>query len=291
MSLTNTNKQTKYLDLSDLTPVQIETTTRLFNYAHTFLIAKVGAGKTVCTLTAASELLAGGELSRVLVIAPLKVADNVWQGEHLKWSHLKHLSVSIATGNAKKREAAFASGSDIVVINIENVPWFVDKYKGGHGFDGLVIDELSKFKSSSGKGFKKLRRRVADFKWRVGLTGTPVSEDWTGLYSQMMLIDGGVAFGTRHQAFLEQYFYATDYMRRNWELRSGSEALMVAAMGDTVHTVPDYRDAELPPITFCTETVTLPDDAREIYDAMKKDMLVEIEGNRRVTNCPPCSPF
>ena len=267
---------TRLLTISDLTLVQTATVDRLYDCDLTFLIAVMGSGKTVSTLTAASELLAEGVITRVLVFAPLKVCDNVWQFEHEKWEHLKHLRVHVATGDAKQRKAAVEVNSDILVVNIENLPWFFETFKDGHGCDGLVIDELSKFKANSSKGVKKLKRRLAPFKWVVGMTGTPVAENWTGLYSQMIVLDGGKRLGTNHQVFLDKYFYPTDHMRLNWALRDGSAELLVEAISDVVYTMPSYT-GELPPIEYWVEDVTMPKEARVIYDKLKKDMLVQIE--------------
>lgn len=283
MLSTTTTKQTPLLTISDLSRDQHAAVNRLYDYDHTLLIAKMGSGKTVCTLQAVSELIQSAFLTRVLVIAPLKVCDNVWAFEAAKWQQLRHLRVAVATGDAKKRKAAIESDSDVLVLNIENVPWFVDQYKDGHGCDGLIVDELSKFKNVGGAGFKKLRRRLKDFKWRVGMTGTPVSEDWVGLYGQMMIVDGGKTFGTDKQRFLDTYFFPTDYQRRSWKLRGGTDKLIVAAMADLVYTMPDYRD-ELPPIEYWTDFVQLPDAAREVYNELKREMLVELEAGTIVAS-------
>lgn len=277
----DTTKPTNLLPLSALSEDQQQAIDRLFDYDHTLLIAKMGAGKTVCTLTAIKELLTEKVLTRVLVIAPLKVCDNVWTYEHLKWMHLEYLSVAVATGDVKKRRAAVECDSQVLILNNENVAWFFDQYRDDHGCDGLIVDELSKFKNVGGTGFKKLRRRLDAFKWRVGMTGTPVSEDWTGLYGQMMIVDGGQRFGTNQQAFLERYFFPTDYQRRNWVLRAGCDRELVDALRDGVYTMPDYRD-ELPPLSFVTETVAMPDKARDIYRTLKRDMLVKIDSNQIV---------
>lgn len=275
MSSMSMSRSTSLLTTSDLTPDQQAAIDRIYGFDHTFLIAKMGAGKTVCTLTAFKELQDEKVLSRLLVIAPLKVCDNVWAFEHTKWAHLKHLTVAVATGNAVKRVRAVECDSDILVVNIENLAWLFETYKDTHGCDGLVVDELSKFKSIGGKAFKKLRRRINDFVWRVGMTGTPVSEDWTGIYGQMMIVDGGQRLGTNNQKFLDEYFYPTDYMRRNWALKEGMEQALTDAIKDCVHVMPDYRD-ELPPINYVIEKVQLPKQAGEIYAALKKDMLVQV---------------
>ena len=53
------------------------------------LFMDMGMGKTVSMLTAVLELLFDYfEVSKVLVIAPLRVADTTWTDEVDKWEHL-----------------------------------------------------------------------------------------------------------------------------------------------------------------------------------------------------------
>lgn len=269
------------LTQSDLSRDQQAAITRLYEFDHTFLVAKMGAGKTVICLSAIAELLSSGDLNRVLVIAPKTVCEDAWRTEYLKWSHTTHLRVAVAVGNPKQRIEAVESDAQIVVINFENVRWFLDKYAVHHGFDGLVIDELSKLKDPGGSLFRKLRRRVKDFVWRVGMTGTPVSEDFVGLYGQMMMVDNGISLGTDKQRYLDEYFFPTDYERRNWALRPGAEAAIVDLIREYVYTVEDYRH-ELPSIAYFDEVVALPPEARALYDTLRKDMLVAFEDGSEI---------
>ena len=56
------------------------------------LFLDMGLGKSVITLTALVDLLHDSfEVSKVLVIAPLRVANTTWLDEVLKWKHLKNL--------------------------------------------------------------------------------------------------------------------------------------------------------------------------------------------------------
>ncbi|EDY32062.1 SNF2 domain protein [[Ruminococcus] lactaris ATCC 29176] len=60
------------------------------------VILGMGLGKTSITLTAIEQLMYGCfEISKVLVVAPLRVARNTWSDEIHKWEHLKHLKYSI----------------------------------------------------------------------------------------------------------------------------------------------------------------------------------------------------
>lgn len=109
------------------------------------LILDMGLGKTVCTLTAINDLMYDAfEVERVLVIAPLRVADITWGEEIEKWEHLKNLRISKIIGGRESREAAIEKRADIYIVNRENTKWLVDyhlakdkKWK----YDMIVIDE------------------------------------------------------------------------------------------------------------------------------------------------------
>jgi len=237
------------------------------------------SGKTAITLSAIAELIADEVLSRVLIVAPLKVCNAVWPSEPSQWSHLSSLTVACAAGGTEaSRTAAIESDAQVVVINFENLPWLFRTYKlGAEVFDGLVIDELTRLKSGGGAQFKALRPRLKHFKWRVGLTGTPVSEDWLGLYGQMLIVDGGASLGTRKDVFKRRYFYATDYMEYNWALQDNGAERIAAAIKGVLYCVPDYRH-ELPLLKWRNEVIEMPDEVRTAYDSLKKSMSLSVEG-------------
>ena len=110
------------------------------------LLMEMGLGKTVITLTAINELMYNRfEISRVLVIAPKRVAEDTWGRESEKWDHLNHLKISKMLGTQQQREAGMEADADIYVINRENVKWLVDccRKKRHWPYDMVVIDELS----------------------------------------------------------------------------------------------------------------------------------------------------
>jgi SNF2 family DNA or RNA helicase len=83
----------------------------------------MGLGKTVSSLTAFSDMWATLDADTCLVIAPLRVAKNVWPAEVRKWSHLRHLRVSVICGTLQERLEAIYKPADIYVINRENIVW------------------------------------------------------------------------------------------------------------------------------------------------------------------------
>jgi len=267
------------LEYDLLTDDQQNAITRLFDHDETLIIADMGAGKTVCALTAIDEYIdkVPGSSFKVLVLGTLKVCNNVWKQEQQRWRHLSGLNVAIATGTAEERIAAIESDADIVCMNFENLPWFFDMYGNTHGFGGLVIDEVSKLKNSGGSQFKKLRHQIKYFSWHVSMTGTPVAEDFIGLFGECLITDGGKALGRNKQKYLDMYFYPTDYERRNWKLLPGSAEKILDKIKNLTSVMPDYRH-ELPPLNI--RDVIVEQDAKTVrlYKQMKANMLIELAG-------------
>lgn len=86
------------------------------------LFLDMGLGKTVITLTAIDQLMYWDfEIEKVLVIAPLRVAEDTWSRECQKWEHLKHIKIVKVLGKESQREKAICKKGDIYIINRENI--------------------------------------------------------------------------------------------------------------------------------------------------------------------------
>ena len=82
------------------------------------LFLDMGLGKTVITLTAVKQLVDDFAVTRVLVIAPKRVAEDTWTREHEKWDHLQDLRVSRVLGTPQQRIRALQTVADVYVIGL-----------------------------------------------------------------------------------------------------------------------------------------------------------------------------
>lgn len=130
------------------------------------------------------------EVTKVLVIAPLRVANTVWSDEIEQWSELRHLRYSKIVGTPKQRKEALQKEADIYIVNRENLPWLVEQCSPYFKWDMVVIDELSSFKSWQSKRFKAFMAMRPYMKRIVGLTGTPSSNGLMDLFAEFKVIDG-----------------------------------------------------------------------------------------------------
>ncbi len=167
----------------------------------------MGLGKTVITLTAIQKLLDEFAISKILVIAPLKVTNHVWHEEIKKWDHLKHLTWSIITGNEKNRLLALHQKVDIYLINRENVPWLYSGKKTK--WDMIVLDESSSFKNPTSKRFKALKKFT--YEYMVQLSGTPAPNGLLDIWSQIYALDGGIRLGKTMNNYKSRHFISDYY--------------------------------------------------------------------------------
>lgn len=177
----------------------------IINNPISALMLECGLGKTITTLTAVSDLMYDYfEISKVLIIAPLRVGLSVWKQECDKWEQLKYLRCSIAIGSVSEREKALQADADIYIINRENVEWLVKNYP--FDFDMVVVDELSSFKSHQSKRFRALRKVRPKLDRIVGLTGTPAPNGLMDLWAEINLLDMGERLGRYITRYRDEYF-------------------------------------------------------------------------------------
>jgi SNF2 family DNA or RNA helicase len=187
----------------------------------------MGLGKTSTTMTVLKKkLFEEFSLNKVLVIAPKTVAEDTWTREAAKWDHLNDLRISSVLGTKKQREKAMATDADIYVINRENVQWLVETYGAKWPFDGIVIDELSSFKSTTAKRWRLLKRVAPMCTVVWGLTGTPASNGYMDLFAEVFLIDGGAHLGKTLTAYRDKYFNPgarKGHIVYEWRLKPGAK--------------------------------------------------------------------
>ena len=237
----------------------------------------MGLGKTAIALTAVAHLLYDSfEVSRVLIIAPLRVARDTWIAELDKWEHLGGLKLERVLGTPKERVAALSRRAELYVINRENVEWLVRHYAGRKlPFDMLVIDELSSFKNSRAKHFLALKKVLPQFSRVVGLTGTPAPNGLEDLWPQIYLLDRGTRLGRTMRSYLDLYFDTpnswTPYRR---EPRPGAEEAIYRRIGDICVSMRAADHLRMPERVDNVVEIRLSAREEKLYRRMERDMLL-----------------
>jgi SNF2 family DNA or RNA helicase len=244
------------------------------------LLLPPGLGKTTTTLTIIAEQFVG----KTLIIAPKRVAETVWDAEIKKWSHLSSLRVSKLLGPVNQRLSGLEKEADIYLINLENVAWLCglsDKLV----FTNLVIDESSRFKDSSTKRFKALKKHLKGFSRRLILTGTPTPQSMQDLWSQVGILDLGERLETSLTKFRDKYMQP-DQMNRHtrvvysWKLQPGADLILNQKISDICYSLKAEDYLQLPECTKLYHSIELDKNVRGQYEQLKKDMVADIKGER-----------
>ena len=239
----------------------------LYSTNRAMILAPVGAGKTAMTLTAMADAVRDKVVNRWLVLAPKRVATDVWPVELPKWA--ADLSLSVVTGTPKQRQAALAVNADVYVTNYDNLQWLQEQ---GASFDGVVFDELTKLKNPSGKRFKALEKLIADVQVRWGLTGSFTSNGLEDTFGQCKIVDQSL-LGRAKGAFMQRYFILLNPEYGDWAPRVGSLAQVMAQIKPATYLLDagDYK-GKLPPLHTVEMRCTMPMDE---YKVMKRDFAVD----------------
>lgn len=217
------------------------------------------------------------DAGRVLVIAPLRVADDTWAREVEKWDHLQHLRISKILGSAIQRRKAIKAEADIYVINRENVEWLVGELGTRWDFDTVIIDELSSFKNHQSKRFRALRRVRPMINRVIGLTGTPAPNGLIDLWPQIYLLDQGERLGKTVSSYRDRYFVPGDrngHVVYKWKQKKESEQRIYEAISDIAVSMKSEDWLELPPRVDRVVPVRLSEKARNLYEQLESDLLL-----------------
>lgn len=275
----------------------------LLEHAGAGLFLDPGLGKTSITLAALSILKEQGMSGISLVIAPLRVCHSVWPAEAAKWTDFNHLRIGVLHGKDKEKvlnDALDNDAYDILCINPEGLEWLfkVTKKRGRNnkvqvscdkarlkslfrpgGITDLVVDESTKFKHSSSIRFKILKEALDRFRRRWILTGTPSPNGLLDLFGQMYIVDMGAALGAYITHYRKTFFDQIGFGGHTYIPQKDAEKRIYAALKKMVLRLAAEDYLELPELVENIIRFDLPDDARELYDAMETEMVVSIDNN------------
>lgn len=258
------------------------------------ILLDMGMGKTSIVLTAIMQLMFEQfEISRVLIIAPIRVCRSTWPMEIEKWDHLKGLRYSVAVGTAAERKRALLADADIYIINRENVPWLIEESGLPFDYDMIVIDELSSFKNSQAKRFRSLMKVRPLVKRIVGLTGTPSSNGLMDLFAEYKLLDMGERLGR----FIGSYrvdFFVPDKMNGpivySYKPRPEAEKIIYSRISDITISMKATDHLVMPELVNSRYEVYMDEKISQKYEALKSDLVLQIpEGEVTAANAASLS--
>ena len=185
--------------------------------------ADYGTGKTLCALQLINDL---PKIRKVLVVSSKTAIMSTWPDEIRKHSDFKYVHL---LGYPKKkiqmlklglRHSYIAESSYCAEINTPTI--FLINFDGVRniftilqqvGFDLIIVDESTKIKSPRAMRTKVLWAMSRYARYKIIMTGFPITEHLGEIYSQIKFLDLGETFGNSYYAFLDTYFYKAGFKR------------------------------------------------------------------------------
>lgn len=206
----------------------------------------------------------------------------VWPDEIEKWAEFSGLTYAILHGNIKEHN--LGSTADIYLINPEGLLWLAGKDKLPE-FDCVIIDESTKFKDSTTKRFRILKKILPTIARRWILTGTPVPNGISDLFGQIYVLDQGRALGRYITHFRNEYFVRSGYNMYEWKPRVGAFEDIVEKISPLILQLSASDYLEMPERVSIPIIVELPPAAMERYKAIEDDFLsISESGNIIASN-------
>ncbi len=273
--------------------------------AGVFLGAEMGLGKTAAVLLAIRRLIDAGIITHVLVIAPLRVAEETWPEEIAKWEFARGLRYRVITGTLEERiEALSIPDCQITIVNRENFVW-LRKFIGVRAwpFDMIVYDEASRLKAGRKNtkpqprkdgtvGMKRITELGAiqtvrhKTKKIVLLSGTPAPEGLIDLWGPLYAIDQGKRLGASKTAYEARWFKYDSHTFKT-EPFDHSEPEIMDAIRDVFFSLREEDYLKLPPLIPRDHYVTLTPAEMKKYRAFEKEAATEVrnqQGDSEIIN-------
>lgn len=236
----------------------------------------------MCTLTAIERLIYDEfAVSKVLVVAPLRVAKVTWSDEMKKWNHLSHLTCSVVIGSGRERMEALRRKADVYMINRENLQWLVEKSGLPFDFDMVVLDELSSFKSWQSKRFRAFMKVRPKVERVVGLTGTPASNGLMDLFAEFRCLDMGERLGRFISRYRNAFFIpdkTNGQVVYSYKPRPFAEEEIYRRISDITISMKAMDHLNMPELLENRYPVYMDEGEKRKYEAMKRDLVLPFEG-------------
>lgn len=254
-------------------PMGHQKTTAAFLTTHkrAFCFSEQGTGKTASAIWAADFLMKQGKVKRALVVCPISIMDSAWRND--LFSFAMHRTVDVAYGGAEKRKKIIANGAEFVIINYDGIEVVRDEIANG-GFDLIIVDEATHYKTATTKRWKVLNTLVGPDTWLWLMTGTPAAQSPLDAYGLAKLVNPNTVprfFGT----FRDQVMHKVSQFR--WVPKETASETVFNVLQPAIRFTKD-ECLDLPDMVYVKREVELTKQQKKYYDLLKQRMVMEAAG-------------
>jgi len=232
----------------------------------------MGLGKTVQALAFLLREKAEGRLTGpALLVCPTSVVGN-WVKEAERFAPSLNVMIHHGTGRTRDSEAFFAEvrKTDLVVSTYALARKDAELF-GGHTWAGVILDEAQNIKNPESLQSRAVRAFKGEF--RIALTGTPVENRLSELWSIMDFLNPGYLGGPTefHNRFAVPIERFQD-QRAVETLRRLAQPFILRRLKTDPKIISDLPE-KMEMKVFCTLTR----EQATLYRAVVKDMMGQIE--------------
>ncbi len=256
----------------ELRPEQSDAFDYLQDNPATLLLADPGAGKTIVAL----ELIRSLDVKHWLVVAPRLVVYTAWEEAHLQeFDRYRSIDYTIVhkgkwRDKLQEHHHVYLTTTDLTrSMTAEDL----------EGFDGLIIDEVDKFRNHSSQRTKHMLNVVSkSIPVRYGMTGTPATEGLEGLWSQTYIADRGKTLGRYISHYRTKYFYRGGFKGYDYIPKPNALENITAAMKPSTYRMEVESDEPIMNVI----PVELPNKVIDLYKRAKRKLKIEYEGSEKL---------
>lgn len=233
-------------------------------------LSDLGTGKTLSALWASDILFEFGKIRKVLIICPLSTTRVVW-GREL-FTHFPHRRWDVAHGTKQQRIDVIRSDVHYVIINHDGIKT-VEAELVAEGFDIVVVDELTAFKTATSDRSKCMQRLAGRAKSVWGLTGAPTPNGPTEAFGQCRVVNPT-------NPYLPRYFSRFRDMVEVqiapyvWVPKPDANRVVFSVMQPAVRHERD-KCLDLPPVHNAIREIPMSTEQERVYKAIKEELLYE----------------
>ncbi|MDL2205383.1 DEAD/DEAH box helicase [Eubacteriales bacterium OttesenSCG-928-N13] len=252
--------------------------------------AEMGTGKSSVTVATIGRLFLDGKVSRALVVAPSSVCA-VWPHEYSKFAGFPY-RIAVLLGERDKRLAALKALQAltlphdapeplrVAVINYESVR-LLEAELAAYGADMIIADESQRIKTPTAQQSKAMHRLGDRTKYKLILTGTPITQDTRDVWSQYRFLDPSI-FGGSYYTFVKHYATMGGYGQHQY-LGPRNLPELTRKAHSIAFRVQKSECLDLPEKLFEDRIVELEPNAQALYRRIQKESYAALESGGEVT--------
>ncbi len=246
------------------------------------LLMEMGTGKSLTAMAVAGRRYLDGQMQKLLIACPTSIMF-VWHDEFEKFADFQY-SMLVLDGPVKKRIEQLkkfqGQGLQVAVINYE-ATWRMEDDLKKWAPDMIICDESQRIKTPSAQQSKSMHRLGKIAKYKMILTGTPVTQGPLDFFSQYKFLDPTI-FGNSYYAFRARYAVMGGFEGRQVvsyqnlpELIEKAHSIAFRVTKAEALDLPEQIDT----IRYCE----LEPKAQRLYEQMRKECVAELSEEKTVT--------